>query len=166
VADDIGNRAAQAAGTVTDKLRTGIDAASGLASDTMNSASATVTDAARVAPEKARQVIGDNAALIGGLGIAIGAIIAASLPATRAEASVLGEASDGMKRAASEAAESGYEAAKDAVVSVADAAAKSVADADLGGHGSRIAENIAGTVKDVADDVVKTAFNPSRNPNT
>jgi hypothetical protein len=51
-------------------------------------------------------------------------------------------------------------------VSVADAAAKSVADADLGGHASRIAENIAGTVKDVADDVVKTAFNPSRNPNT
>ena len=142
VADDIGNRAAQAAGTVTDKLRTGMDAASGLASDTMNSASATVTDAARAAPEKARQVIGDNAALIGGLGIAIGAIIAASLPATRAEASVLGEASDGVKRAAGEAAESGFEAAKDAVVSVADAAAKSVADADLGGHASRIAENI------------------------
>jgi hypothetical protein len=165
-ADDIGNRAAQVAGTVADKLRTGIDAASGMASDTMNSASATVTDAARVAPAKAGQVIGDNAALIGGLGIAIGAIIAASLPATRAEASVLGEANDGMKRAASEAAESGFEAAKDAVVSVADAAAKSVADADPGGHASRIAENIAGTVKDVADDVVKTAFNPSRNPNT
>jgi hypothetical protein len=165
VADDIGSRAAQAAGTVTDKLRTGIDAASGKVSDTVNSASATVTDAARVAPEKARQVIGDNAALIGGLGIAIGAIIAASLPATRAEASVLGEASDGVKRAAGEAAESGFEAAKDAVVSVGDAAAKSVADADLGGHATRIAENITGTVKDVVDDVVKTAFNPSRNPN-
>jgi hypothetical protein len=132
----------------------------------MNSASATVTDAARVTPEKARQLIGDNAALIGGLGIAIGAIIAASLPATRAETSVMGEASDGVKRAAGEAAETGFGAAKDAVVSVADAAAKSVADADLGGHASRIVENIAGTVKDVADDVVKTAFNPSRNPNT
>jgi ElaB/YqjD/DUF883 family membrane-anchored ribosome-binding protein len=165
VADDIGSRAAQAAGTVTDKLRTGIDAASGTVSDTMNSVSATVTDAARVAPERARQMIGDNAALIGGLGIAIGAIIAASLPATRAEASVLGDASDGVKRAAGEAAESGFEAAKDAVVSVADAAAKSVADSDLGGHASRIAENLTGTVKDVADDVVKTAFNPSRTPN-
>ena len=132
----------------------------------MESASATVNDAAMAAPEKARQVIGDNAALIGGLGIAIGAIIAASLPATRAEASVLGEASDGVKRAAGDAAQSGFEAAKDAVVSVADAAAKSVADADLGGHASRIAENMTGTLKDVADDVVKTAFNPSRNPNT
>jgi hypothetical protein len=121
-ADDIGDRAAQVTGTVADKLRAGIDAASGMASEAMNSASATVTDAARVAPEKPRRVIGDNAALIGGLGIAIGAIIAASLPATRAEASVLGEASDGMKRAASEAAGTGFEAAKDAVVSVADAA--------------------------------------------
>ena len=90
MADEIGNRAAQAAGTVTDKLRTGMDAASGLAKDTMEFASATVNDAAMAAPEKARQVIGDNAALIGGLGIAIGAIIAASLPTTRAEASVLG----------------------------------------------------------------------------
>ena len=77
----------------------------------------------------------------------------------------MGEASDGVKRAAGEAAETGFEAAKDAVVSGADAAAKSVADADLGGHASRIVENITDTVKDVADDVVKTAFTPSRNPN-
>ena len=77
-------------------------------------------------------MIGDNAALIGSLGIAIGAIIAASLPATKAEASALGEASDGVKRAAGDAAQSGFEAAKDAAVSMVDAAAKSVADADLG----------------------------------
>ena len=163
--DDLSSRASQVAGTASDKLRTGIDAASELASDAVESASATVTDAARAAPEKTRQMIHDNAALIGGLGLVIGAIIAASLPATRAEASVMGEASDGVKRAAGEAAETGFDVAKDAVVSVADAAAKSVADADLGGHANRIAEDIAGTVKDVADDVVKTAFNPSRNPN-
>ncbi|MET0705531.1 MAG: DUF3618 domain-containing protein [Tardiphaga sp.] len=166
VADDIGNRAAQAAGAVTDKLRTGMDAASALAKDTMERARATATEATTAAPEKARQVIGDNAALIGSLGIAIGAIIAASLPATRAEDSALGEASEGVKRAAGDAAQSGFESAKDAAVSVVDAAAKSVADADLGGHASRIAENMSGTLKEAADDVVKTAFNPSRNPNT
>ena len=166
VADDIGNRAAQAAGTVTDKLRTGMNTASGLAKDTMERARATVTDATTAAPEKARQVIGDNAALIGSLGIAIGAIIAASLPATRAEASVLGGAREGVKRAVGDAAQSGFEAAKDAAVSMADAAVKSVAEADLGGHARRIAENMTGTLKDAADDVVKTAVNPSRNPNT
>ena len=166
VADDIGNRAAQAAGTVTDKLRTGINTASGLAKDTMERACATVTDATTAAPEKARQAIGDNAVLIGSLGIAIGAIIAASLPATRAEASVLGGTSEGVKRAVGDAAQSGFEAAKDAAVSMADAAVKSVAEADLGGHARRIAENMTGTLKDAADDVVKTAVNPSRNPNT
>jgi hypothetical protein len=158
LADDLRNRAAQTASTVTDKLRTGMDAASGMAKETMERATAT--------PERARQVIGDNAALIGGLGIAIGAILAASLPATRAEATVMGGASDGVKRAAGEAAQSGFEAAKDAAVSMADAAAKSVADADLGGHASRMTQNMTGTLKEVADDVVTAAFNPSRNPNT
>ena len=143
-----------------------MDAASALAKDTMERARATATEATTAAPEKARQVIGDNAALIGSLGIAIGAIIAASLPATRAEDSALGEASEGVKRAAGDAAQSGFESAKDAAVSVVDAAAKSVADADLGGHASRIAENMSGTLKEAADDVVKTAFNPSRNPNS
>jgi hypothetical protein len=46
-----------------------------------------------------------------------------------------------------------------------DAAAKSVAEADLGGHASRITENMTGTLTEIADDVVKTALNPSRNPN-
>jgi hypothetical protein len=143
-----------------------MDAASEVANDTMERARAAASDAAVGAPEKARQVIGDNAVLIGGLGIAIGAIIAASLPATRPEASVLGEASDGVKRAAGDAAQSGFEVAKDAAFSAVDAVAKGVADADLGGHASRITENMTDALKDVADDVVKTALNPSRNPNT
>ena len=51
-------------------------------------------------------------------------------------------------------------------MSAADAAAKSVAEADLGGHASRMTENMTDTLKEAADDVVTTAFNPSRNPNT
>jgi hypothetical protein len=47
-----------------------------------------------------------------------------------------------------------------------DAAAKSVAEADLGGHASHITKNMTGTLKEIADDVVKTALNPSRNQNT
>src|SRR3982751_3538961 len=50
--------------------------------------------AAAKAPLKARHVIGDNAALIAGLGIAIGGIIAAAFPETRAEAKAMGRASD------------------------------------------------------------------------
>ena len=158
LADDLRARAAQASGVVGEKLRSGMDAAK----DTATAA----RDAAARAPEQARQVIGDNAALIGGLGIAIGAIIAAALPETRAEARAMGPASDEMKRAASAAAQSGFEAAKDVTMSAADAAAKSVAEADLGTHASRMTQNLAETAKEAAGDVVRAAFSSSQNPNT
>jgi ElaB/YqjD/DUF883 family membrane-anchored ribosome-binding protein len=157
-ADDLRSRAAQATSTVGDKFRSGMDAVK----DTADGA----RDAAATAPLKARQVIGDNAALIGGLGIAIGAIIAAALPGTMAEVKAMGQASDSVKQAAGEAAQSGFEAARDATMSAADAAAKSVSEADLGSHASRMTQNMTETLKEAADDVVEAAFSPSRNPNT
>ena len=134
-----------------EKLKFGIDAAK---------------DAAAKAPDQARQTISDNAALIGGLGIAIGAIIAAALPETKAEGKVIGRASDGVKQAAAEAAHSGFEAAKEATTSAADAAAQKIAEADLGTYASRMTQDVAGALKEAADDVVKAAFSPSQNTNT
>jgi hypothetical protein len=158
MADELRSRAVQAAATVGDKVRSGMDALTGSAG--------AAKDAAATAPAKARQVIGDNAALIGGLGVAIGAILAAALPETRAEAKVMGQASDSVKQAAGEAAQSGFEAAKDSTMSAADAAAKSVGEADLGTHASRMTQNIGDKLKEAADDVVSAAFSPSQNPNT
>ena len=148
--DNLRNRAAQTAETVTDTVRSGMEGASEMANDTMerarsaaNPAGSTISDVATTAsdtvaaaPEKARQVIGENAALIGGLGIAIGAILAASLPETKAEAAVTGPAADGVKRAAGSALQSGFEELKETAMSVADAAANSVADTDTGPHAS------------------------------
>jgi hypothetical protein len=96
------------------------------------------------------------------LGVAIGAIIAASLPDTKAEAAVIGTASDGVKRAAGKVAQSGFETAKDAVLSAADAAAKTVSDADLGKHASRMTQDMSDRLKEAADDIVTAAINPSR----
>ena len=168
-ADDFGSRAAAVAGTATDKIGYGIDTANDTldrARSAAKDATVAVKNAAETAPAKARQVISDNATLIGGLGIAIGAIIAAALPATKVEAKMVGPVSDSAKRAAGEAAQSGLEAAKDATMSAADAAAKSVAEADLGGHASRMTQNMADSVKEAAADVVAAAFDPPRNPNT
>lgn len=166
MAGDLKHRATQAADTVADKVRSGIDAASDMAKERMERVRSTAKDAATAAPAAASKVIRDNAALIGGLGVAIGAILAASLPSTRAEAGVIGNASDRVKRAAGSAAQSGFEAAKDTVLSAADAAAKRVAEADLGGHASRITEDVTERLEEVADDVVTTAFDPSRNPHS
>jgi ElaB/YqjD/DUF883 family membrane-anchored ribosome-binding protein len=164
MAGDLKDRATQAADAVADKVRSGIDAASDMAKERMERVRSTAKNAATAAPEAASKVIRDNAALIGGLGMAIGAILAASLPSTRAEASVVGNASDRVKRAAGSAAQSGFEAVKETALSAADAAAKRVSEADLGGHASRITENVTERLKEVADDVVTTAFDPSRNP--
>jgi len=161
MAGDLRDRATEAADTVASTVRSGMDAASEMAKESIDRVRSTAT----TAPETASKLIRDNAALIGGLGIALGAILAASLPSTRAEANVVGKATDQLKRAAGTAAQSGFEVARDTVFSAAEAAAKSVSEADLGKHASRITEGVTDRLKEVAEDVVTTAFDPSRNPN-
>jgi hypothetical protein len=150
-ADDFRARATEAAGKVSGQITGGMDA---------------IKVSAAAVPEQARQIIGDNAALIGGLGIAIGAIIAAALPETKIESQTLAQASHRMKQAAGEAAQSGLEATKDATLSAADAATRSVGEADLGEHASRMTRNMAETLKDAATEVVDAALSPSQKPNT
>ena len=96
MADDLTDRAARS----TDRVKASLDAASETAKAKIEQVRSTVRDKANAAPETAQQMIGDNAALIAGLGVAFGAIIAASLPATQAEAAVFGKASVGVKRTA------------------------------------------------------------------
>ncbi|MHC2576478.1 F0F1-type ATP synthase membrane subunit b/b' [Bradyrhizobium diazoefficiens] len=150
-AQDLKARATEVAGTIGDQITGGMDA---------------IKDSAASAPEQARQIIGDNAALIGGLGIAIGAIIAAALPQTKLEDRAAGPASDSLKRAAGEAAQSGFEAAKEATLSAADAATRSVSEADLGRHASRMTRNLADNLKEAATEVVDAAFSPSPKSST
>jgi ElaB/YqjD/DUF883 family membrane-anchored ribosome-binding protein len=174
--DNLRNRAAQTADTVTDTVRSGMAGASEKANDTMERArsaanraryrisdvATTTSDIVAAAPERARQVIGENAALIGGLGIAIGAILAASLPETKAEASVMGSAAESMKRTAGSALQSGFEEIKEKAMSVA---AKSLADTDTASHPSHPTESMPESLKVVADGVGTAAVNPSHNSN-
>jgi hypothetical protein len=159
---DLGSRATDAATTVSSNVRDTVDRIREAASTTIDGAS----NYAAAAPEKARGIISDNAALIGGIGVAIGAIIAAALPKTEVEAKTLGPASDSVKRAATDAAQAGLDTFRDTARSALDAAQENVADADLGGHATRMTRNLADVVKDAAQDTVSSAFNPSRTPNT
>lgn len=153
--DDLKTQASEAASKWGDKIGSG--------GDTVRNKTVAAKDAAATGWAKARQLSGD-AALIGGLGISIGAIVAAALPETRAEAKAMGEASDKVKQKAGKAVQSGFAAAKSATMSAVDAAAKSVGESDLGGEASRMTQNVSGTLKEGADEVVRAAFSPSRNP--
>jgi gas vesicle protein len=164
---DLKSGAAQTAGTVTDRLADGMAAAKDGFERARDSARDTVgaaKDAAAAAPEKARRLVGDNAALIGGIGVAIGAIVAAALPKTEVEVRAMSGARDSAKQVAGKAAQSGIEAARQTARSAADAAEKRIADADLGAHASRMTRNVADTLKEAAEDVVTAAFDPPRHP--
>jgi gas vesicle protein len=169
LAGQVSTRAAETARTVSDNVKGGIGAAKDTI-DRMREATSSMADGARnvaaAAPAKARGLVSDNAALVGGLGIAIGAVIAAALPKTEVEAKTMGGASDSVKQAAKEATQTGFETLKDTTLSAADAAQKSFAEADLGSHANRMTKNIADAVQDAAKDAVSAAFSPPRTPNT
>lgn len=160
-AETLRTQAAQATGILGDKIRAGVAAAKNATAN----ATAAVNSAAATAPAKARQVVGENAAVVGGLGIAVGAILAAVLPETKVEAKAMGRAGDHVKQAAGDAAQSALKTAKDAATSALDAAATKIAEADLGDHASRMTQTITDTLKDAADDVERAAFSTPRNPN-
>ncbi len=169
LAGDANSRVAETGRTIADRVQDGIDAAKQGAAQLRAAASTTFDDArtyATAVPDKARGIISDNAALIGGIGIAIGAVIAAALPKSQAEAKAMRPPSDSLRQAATGAAQAGLETVKDTARSAADAAQQRVADADLGAHAARMTQNIAEVVKDAAEDVVSAAFNPSRTPNS
>ncbi|XIA64385.1 hypothetical protein ACFIOY_36885 [Bradyrhizobium sp. TZ2] len=145
------------ADAVAGKVRAGLDVASDMAKDTMERARSTANNAAT-----AGKMIRGKAALIGGLGVAIGAIRAASIPTTRAEAGAMGKASDRVKRAASTATQSGFEAAKDIALGGRrrgkERRRRRPRQARQPDHRGRDGQRL----KEVADDVVTAAFDPSR----
>ena len=154
IAKDLSDRAA--------RMKTGLDAASETAKAKIGQVSSTVRDKATAAPETAGRMIGDYATLIAGLGVAIGAIVAASLPHTAAEAAVIGKATGGVKRAAGKAVQSRFDSAKEAVLAAGHAAEKSMSQADLGKAASHMTRDMSEQLKEAADDIVSAAFNPSQ----
>ena len=159
---DVGDTASAKADTLRGKV---VEATSGMQDKLLDVRSkaaelqATASDRVPSAAS-ATQFVKDNAALVGGIGIAIGALIAASLPVAGAEANILSRTGQSVRRAASEAAGAGVDTLKDTLVSAVEAAGEAVERADLGSHASRIAGNVGESLKNVAGDAITTAFDP------
>jgi hypothetical protein len=96
--------------------------------------------------------------IVGAIGIAIGAAMAALLPRTRTEDSLMGEASDSIKGSISEAAGQQYSQVKEAAENVA-----SEAKASAARHGLS-AEGAAKAIRTMADNAVPTGVDPSGKP--
>jgi ElaB/YqjD/DUF883 family membrane-anchored ribosome-binding protein len=83
--------------------------------------------------ESAVATFEEHPLLVGGIGVAIGAFIAACIPATEAENRLLGAESDDLKNRASRAASEGYEAAKSAGQRVYEETRREATDPQNGG---------------------------------
>jgi hypothetical protein len=128
------------------------------------------------ASQRAGKVIGEiiqqNPMLVGGIGLAVGALIASALPRSEVEKGLMGEASADVQKRATDAASQGLEAAKDIAAGViTDVAHKAeeqgltadgLADAarDIGRRARHVAENATTTAFELAGD--KAAASPKR----
>ena len=160
-ATDLANQLSESAAGLRDQFGAQAESVADFAREKVTDVRNRAADLAEHAPAAAGKVIAQNAPLIGALGLAIGAIIAAALPATRTENVTLGRARERAKDMATDALESGFATAKSAVLSSADAATQSIKDAGLDAHVSRVTQDMGEKLKSVAEDAVTTAFEPS-----
>jgi hypothetical protein len=133
-----------------------LSAASTTAGEAIEAARAKSAEKLSVMRDQAGTVVRDNALLVGGIGLAIGALLAASLPATRLEQETIGETSDRLRRKAADAAEETFGQVKSAAMSAADDIQAEVAD-----RIDRLADAATDKLKTVTDEAVTTAFEPT-----
>jgi ElaB/YqjD/DUF883 family membrane-anchored ribosome-binding protein len=111
------------AGTAEAASGTGavIREAKGSAATALSSARDQATQATRRAQDSLVDAMERHPMVVGGIGLFIGAMLAAAIPSTRAENRLLGDTSDELKNRAGDLASQGYATAKDAAEKVYEA---------------------------------------------
>jgi len=156
--------------TLTDTVSSARDAASRAAStaasavsNAMSSSYQTTAEAAAYAREQALragqqtretfvQTFERHPLLVGGLGLAIGALIASAIPSTTPENRLFGETNDELQRRAREMASRGYEAARTAAGEIYDDTARAAQEQGLSIDALRqAADELGSKVKNVAE---------------
>jgi hypothetical protein len=158
-----------AAGAARDTRATagfGVQNAIGAATEFGSDAVAAVRDRASEAADRAATIVSDtmqqNPLLIGGIGLAIGALIASALPRSDFEIGLMGEASDDVQIRAKNVASQGLEAAKNMAAAVyTDVADRAEAEGISADGLKEAAHGLGQRVRKVAEVAATAAFEPS-----
>ena len=143
-AADAKNTVSMAASAMRDKASELVDKAGELGSQTRNAF---------------EDLVDRNPLLVGGVGLAIGAFIAASLPPSNAENRMFGERSDDLKEKALATASQGVERAKDVATGLVGNVAAAAAREGLDTQGlANAVQSVTQGVKSVVDKGLKTAL--------
>ena len=159
---ELGETARETLDSARESVTSTMSSASDAARDALDTTRSKVAETLKTTRTSAENIVRDNAALVGGLGLAIGALIAASLPSSRTEQEALGPASDALRRNATEAASEKFDEMKNAAMAATEQAAERISKADVGERMSQTTEDAAEKIKTVADDAITTAFEPSQ----
>lgn len=170
------SNAADAVGTTADTLASRARAAMHDASDAVNETAANVAGSAKAGVAQAADIkdaavqrvaeaktatadfLKDNALLVAGIGAALGAFIAASLPSSEAENKLFGAGSDKLKDKARQAAAQGIDKAAELAAEAAGAAATAAAREGLSSAGVQDAlKTVTDGVRAVANRGLHTA---------
>jgi flavin-binding protein dodecin len=111
----------------------------------------------------AADTIRQNPLLVGGVGLAIGALLASALPSSRVEEKLVGGAVDRMKDSAREAAERAYETAKEAAFAAVDSAVERACE---DGFSPESFKTAAADYIDRARNVANSALGAAAQPNS
>jgi ElaB/YqjD/DUF883 family membrane-anchored ribosome-binding protein len=155
VTDSVSNMGRSAFDTVKDSAASVADSVSTTTSDMKNK----VSEFGGQTKHSLVDLVDRNPLLVGGIGVAIGAFIAASLPPSEAENRMFGERSDDLKEKSMAAASQGVERAKDVAAGIVGDVAAAAARQGLNTDGlARAVEGVTEGVKSVMDKGLKTAL--------
>jgi ElaB/YqjD/DUF883 family membrane-anchored ribosome-binding protein len=168
--DAVTGKARAAYRDTADAVSSTVAGAADKAAATAANLSAAATDTVAGAKDRATAIgtssrnavadfVNENPLLVAGIGAAVGAFIAASIPASEAENRMFGAGSDTLKDKAREATAQGIEKAGDIAADVVGGAAAAAAREGLDATGVRQALNtVADSMRAVADRGLNTAL--------
>jgi ElaB/YqjD/DUF883 family membrane-anchored ribosome-binding protein len=158
---DLGESARETLNSARESVNSTMSSASEATRDALDTTRTTVAETLKATRASAENLVRNNTALVGGLGLAIGALIAASLPSTRTESEALGPASDALRKGAADAASEKFDEMKQTAMSATEQAAEKISESGIGSQMSQATEEATEKLKTVADDAITTAFEPS-----
>jgi len=158
-AESVVDRATATASSIKDRVTDAADDATSAIRDTAGRVMGQAEDLVQQTRETVSDTWDKNPLLIAGIGLGIGAFIAAAFPSTKAEETMFGDASDALRRQAEGVAAKGVEAAKSAVEGVAAAASGQGLSVD---GLNQLGESLTGKVRAVAERGVEAALGDTK----
>lgn len=153
---------AGAAGQAVDKAKDAVDSVTASTNKTIAATGERASAFARSSSTGITGFVNDNPLLVAGIGAAVGALLAASIPPSEAENRLFGGSSEQLKGKAREAVAQGIEKTSDIAADVTGAMAAVAAREGLDAAGVQSAlRSVADSVRSVADRGIDTALGSS-----